>query len=195
MEKVYDLTMQQLRASSYSPAYNNAIGTVEPYRGTDHTVRKMIELARGARGEKSIYVRRHAEQIIQNIRPKAYQSECAAIGKWWGNNGRYTRDPVHVELIKDPERMISDAAQGRLVCDCDEFALGIGTCCLVIGAEVEFVTVGFEPRPFGFPKRHTHVFCRAKDPSSKIWWVLDPVAGRRTMPMLSRVKQYSFFPV
>jgi len=185
----------QLRASSYSPAYNHAVGTVEPYRGTDHTVRKMIELARGLRGERSILVRRHAEQIIQNIRPKAYASEIIAINKWVGNNGRYTRDPVHVELIKDPEQMINDAVQGRLVIDCDEAALLIGTCCLVIGAPVQFVTVGFKPRRFGEGKIHTHVFCRAQDPSTSIWWVLDPVAGRKTASMLGRVKQHTFFPV
>lgn len=184
-----------LRASAYSPAYNNAIGSVEPYRGTDHTVRKMIELARGERGERSIFVRRHTEQIIANIRPKAYLSECVAISKWWGNNGRYTRDPVHVELIKDPERMVQDATQGRLVCDCDEFALGIGTCCLVIGAPIRFVTVGFKPRRFGEPKIHTHVFVEAQDPSTGLWWALDPVAGRKTANMLSRVQQYTFFPV
>lgn len=184
-----------LRASSYSPAYNNAVGTVETYRGTDHTVRKMIELARGPRGEKSILVRRHAEQIVQNIRPKDYASEVIAISKWWGNNGRYTRDPVHVELIKDPERMIADATQGRLVIDCDEAALAIGTCCLVIGAEIEFVTVGFQPPRFGVPKQHTHVFVRAQDPRTKLWWVLDPVAGRRTAQMLGRIKQHTRFAV
>jgi hypothetical protein len=184
-----------LRASTYSHAYNNAVGTVESYRGTDHTVQKMIDLARGNRGEKSIRVRRHAEQIVANIRPKDYASEVIAISKWWGNNGRYTRDPVHVELIKDPERMVADAAQGRLVCDCDEFALGIGTCCLVIGAEIEFVTVGFKPRRPGEPKIHTHVFVRAQDPRTKIWWVLDPVAGRRTASMIGRIAQYTVFPV
>lgn len=183
-----------LRASQYSPIYNQAVGSVEPYRGTDHTVRKMIELARGNRGERSILVRRHAEQIISHIRPKDYASEVIAIGKWWGNNGRYTRDPVHVELIKDPQRMIEDAAQGRLVCDCDEMALGIGTCCLVVGSPIQFVTVGFRP-PRPFAKEHTHVFVRAQDPRTKIWWVLDPVAGRRTAPMLGRVTQYSVFPV
>jgi len=184
-----------LRASSYSPTYNNVVGSVEPYRGTDHTVRKMIELARGPRGERSILVRRHAEQIIQNIRPKDYASEVVAVGKWVGNNGRYTRDPVHVELIKDPEQMISDAMQGRLVIDCDEAGLLIGTLCLVLGSPVQFVTVGFKPRRMGEPKIHTHVFVRAQDPRTGTWWVLDPVAGRRTTPMLGRVKQHSIFPV
>lgn len=184
-----------LRAAQYSPAYNQAVGTFETYRGTDHTVAKMIELARGARGERSIKVRRHAEQIIANVRPKDYASEIIACCRWWTIAGRYTRDPLHVELLKDPERMVDDAVAGRLVVDCDEFALSIGTSCLSIGAPVQFVTVGFKPRLPGEPKVHTHVFVRAQDPRTKTWWVLDPVAGRRTAQMLSRVRQYSIFEV
>lgn len=189
------LKQPMLRASAYSPAYNNAVGTLEAYRGTDHTVATMIRLALSDRGERSFKVRRHTEQIIGNIRPKDYASEIIAICRWWGNAGRYTRDPLHVEMLRDPERLIDDALAGRLACDCDEYALAIGTCCLVIGAPVRFVTVGFSPRWPGEPKVHTHVFATAQDPRTKVWWVLDPVAGRRTAPMLGRVKQSSIFPV
>jgi len=184
-----------LRAHSYDPAYNHAVGTIEPYRGTDHTVQRMVQLALGPRGERSIRVRRHAEQIIANVRPKDYTSEMFAILRWWTNAGRYARDPLHVEMMKDPEKMIDDADAGRLTIDCDEQSLGIGTDCLVVGAPVQFVTVGFEPRRPFQSKRHTHVFVRAQDPRTKIWWVLDPVAGRRTASMLNRVKQYSIFDV
>lgn len=184
-----------LRASVYSPAYNNAVGTLEPYRGTDHTVAKMIQLALGDRGERSFKVRRHAEQIICNVRPKDYVSEVVSICRWWGNAGRYTRDPVHVEMIRDPERLLDDALSGRGAFDCDDLALAIGTTCLCIGAPVRFVTVGFSPRWPGEPKVHTHVFATAQDPRTKTWWVLDPVAGRRTASMLKRVKQYSNFDV
>ena len=59
-----------LRNPNYSQQYNQAVGTVEPYKGTDHTVQRMMELARGDRGERSIKVRRHTEQIIGNLRPK-----------------------------------------------------------------------------------------------------------------------------
>lgn len=184
-----------LRNLTYSQGYNNAVGTTEPYRGTDHTVGAMVALARGARGEKSIKVRRHAEQIVGGIRPKDYASEAIAAGRWWTNAGRYTRDPVHVEMLRDPERLIDDAIAGKLACDCDEFALAIGTSCLVLGLPIQFVTVGFEPRRPGAPKIHTHVFVRAQDPRTKDWWVLDPVAGRRVGAMLARVKQYSIFDV
>lgn len=183
-----------LRAAGYLPAYNNpGPSKTVPYLGTDHTVRTMIDLAKGTRGEQSIKVRRHTEQIIKNVRPKDYAAELIAICKWWGNAGRYTRDPLHVELVKDPERMVDDSQMGILTLDCDDFATAIGACCLVIGADVNFVTVGFKPRFPGAPRIHTHVFARAQDPRTKVWYVLDPVAGRRTNRMLSRVQQYTIF--
>lgn len=184
-----------LRVSQYLPQYNQATGTVEPYRGTDHTVARMIQLAKGPRGERSIKVRRHTEQIVGHIRPKDYCSEAVAICKWWGNAGRYTRDPLHVEMLRDPEQMVDDAMQGKLAVDCDEFATAIGTGCLCIGSRIQFVTAGFRPRRPGQPKVHTHVFVRAQDPRTKVWWVLDPVAGRRTASMLKRIKQYTIFEV
>lgn len=184
-----------LRNSTYSRAYNAVSGTTEPYRGTDHTVAKMIELARGDRGERSIKVRRHAEQIVNGIRPKDYASEAVACCRWWTNAIRYTRDPVHVEMLRDPERLVDDALVGKLAADCDEAALAIGTSCLVLGLPITFVTVGFAPRYPGQPKVHTHVFVRAQDPRTKIWWILDPVAGRRTAQMRDRVRQYTVFEV
>jgi len=195
-----------LRAAAYSPTYNQATGTTEPYRGTDHTVAVMIQLAKGLvdpramvqgalQGERSIKFRRHTEQIINNLRPKDYTSEIIAISRWWGNAGRYTRDPLHVELIRSPDRLLNDALAGRAALDCDDLALAIATSCLTIGARAQFVTVGFKPRLPGQPKIHTHVFARAQDPKSKVWWVLDPVAGRKTGSMLQRVKQYTIFEV
>lgn len=184
-----------LRQSTYNPHYNNAVGTTEPYRGTDHTVARMIQVAKGERGERSLKVRRHTEQIIGHLRPKDYCSEIIAICKWWGNAGRYTRDPLHVEMVRDPERLVDDALMGKLNIDCDDYAVAIGTGCLCIGAPIQFVTVGFAARAPGQPKSHSHVFVRAQDPRTKKWWVLDPVAGRKTANMLKRVKQYTIFEV
>jgi len=151
----------------------------------------MIQLVKGARGEQSIRVRRHTEQIVGGLRAKDYSSEVVGINYWWAQHGRYTRDPVHVEMLRDPERLVDDAQSGKLALDCDEYAIAIGCSCLVIGAEIEFITVGFRPKP----APHTHVFVRSKDPRTGIWWVLDPVAGRKTSEMLSRVKHYRIYRV
>lgn len=117
------------RAQTYAPSHNHAVGRIEPYRGTDHTVAVMIQLVgrrvdprdivRGAlRDERSLKVRRHTEQIINNLRPKDYTSEMIAICRWWGNAGRYTRDPLHVEMLRSTDQLIDDANAGRLACDC-----------------------------------------------------------------------------
>lgn len=195
-----------LRASTYQPNYNEAGSTTQPYRGTDHTVQTMIKLAKGwvdpremvgstLRGERSIKVRRHTEQIVNQVRPKDYASEIIAVCRWWTNAIRYTRDPLHVEMLRDPDRLVDDAVAGKLNADCDEMAIAIGTCCLTIGARCQFVTVGFTPPSKNRPKIHTHVFVRVQDSRSKTWWVLDPVAGRRTNRMLRRVQQYTIFEV
>jgi len=166
----------------------------------------MVQLAKGAvdprrmvhnalQAERSVKFRRHTEQIINNLRPKDYTSELVAICRWWGNAGRYTRDPLHVEYIRTPDRLLDDALAGRLACDCDDVALAIATACMCIGAKAQFVTCGFKERLPGRPKVHTHVFTRAQDPKSKVWWVLDPVAGRKTNDMLSRIKQYTIFNI
>lgn len=184
-----------LRQSRYLPDYNNAPGTTEPYRGTDHTVGRMIDLVKGSTGERSLKVRRHTEQLVSNVRPKDYSSEMIAICRWWGNAGRYTRDPVHVEMLRSPDRLIDDALSGKLSIDCDEFATAIGAGCLSIGCPIQFVTVGFKASAPGEPKIHTHVFVRGQDPRTKQWWVLDPVAGRKVANMLKRVKQFTVFEV
>lgn len=184
-----------MRASMPGADYLSVPSTRMSYLGTPQTVSTMVRLALGPRGEQSPLVRRHAEQIVSNIRPKDYASELMAIFYWWCRAGRYTRDPLHVELLKDPERLVVDAMNGHLVCDCDEFALGIATDCMVIGAPAQFVTVGFKPRLPGQPETYTHVFCRAQDPRTGTWWILDPVAGVRVEPMLKRVKQFKIYDI
>lgn len=184
-----------IRPGAYDPSYNQVPATIVPYRGTPATIAKMCELALGPRGEQSLVVRRHAEQVVSNLRPKDYASEVMALYYWWCMAGRYTRDPLHVELLKDPQRLVEDAESGRLTCDCDEFALGIATDCMVIGAEADFVTVGFKERMPGMPALYSHVFARAKDPRTGLWWVLDPVAGKNVRRMLKRVKQYQIYKI
>ena len=184
-----------MRTSAPGTDYLNVPSKRLQYLGTPQTVATMSALALGPRGEQSTLVRRHAERIVGSLRPKDYASELMAIFYWWCRAGRYTRDPVHVELLKDPERLVTDGERGHLVCDCDEFALGIATDCLVVGAPAQFVTVGFRPRMPGAPEIYTHVFARAQDPRTGIWWVLDPVAGVKAGSMLKRVQQYRIYPI
>lgn len=184
-----------LRSSSPGSQYLTVPSKRLQYLGTPQTIATMSALALGPRGEQSPFVRRHAERIVANLRPKDYASELMGIFYWWCRAGRYTRDPLHVELLKDPERLVTDGENGQLVIDCDEFALGIATDCMVVGAPAQFVTVGFRTRLPGAPEGFTHVFARAQDPRTGIWWILDPVAGARAEAMLKRVKQYRIYEI
>lgn len=162
---------------------------IRPFRGPSDTVRTMIELCLGRRGEQSTLVRGLKDHIVREIHPKDYFSECMAVRNYVHEHVRYSNDALGVEQIQDPERMCDQIVKyGKCVADCDEIALLIGTLCRQLGREVEFVIVGF-----GAPGHYSHVFVRVKEPKSGQWLVLDPVAGTDEASMLRRVTTYQIW--
>lgn len=193
------------------PVADNQHVRIERYRGTPQTVREMILLANGDRGQKSFKLRERVEDVIRHVRPRDYWSEVLAIYYWTcGPQFRYTRDPLRVEQVKDPLRMLWEIdTKGAALGDCDDLATFIMACIGAIGGEARIVTVGFRPvngrTPRGtsmnepdlnlitsphprLPGPFSHVFCQAKKPRGG-WVTLDPVAGPRTESMHNRVKQ------
>lgn len=131
-------------------------------------------------------VRSLAETITRELQPKDYLGEILAIRNFATEHIRYVNDPLHVELVKDPERLIEEmAAHGKAAGDCDDIACFIGTLALCVGRMAEFVVVGFEG-----PGSYSHVFTRVLEPKSNNWIVCDPVAGSQESRMLSRVKTF-----
>lgn len=160
--------------------------TLSGFTGAPDTVRAMVRQAQGARGEKSMLVRSVVERITSGLQPKDYLGEIVAVRNWVAENVRYLNDPLHVELVKDPQRLVEEVmAWGKASADCDEIACLIGTMCLQLGRIVEFVIVGF-----GAPGSYSHVFCRVLEPKSGKWIVCDPVAGTGERGMLQRVTTY-----
>jgi hypothetical protein len=186
------------------------------YRGTPQTVIEMVKAANGERGQKSFKLRDRVERVIRNLNPKDYWSEALAIYYWTcGPLFRYTRDPLRVEQVKDPLRILWEIdKKGVTLVDCDDFATFILACLGTIGARGRIVTVGFQPANgrSGNPKimeepelrfmsgenmrrlpgPFTHVFCQALKPGGS-WVTLDPVAGPRTANMHRRVKQMRIY--
>lgn len=143
----------------------------------------------GARGEHSLKVRRACEDVIGGVWPKDYLGEVLAIRNFATDHIRYTNDPRHIELIKDPERIIAEIEErGVCLCDCDEIAQLIATMALVAGRTAEFVVVGF-----GAAGDYSHVFARVQEPKSGIQVVCDPVAGQDERQMLERVTTKQFW--
>lgn len=165
------------------------VSRLSRFTGSPDTLNKMREHAWGARGEKSPVVREMTESVVSGIREKDYLSEILAVRNFGIQGIHYLNDPLHVEYIKDPERMVTEIrANGRTLADCDEIAQLLATMILQIGRVAEFVVVGF-----GEPGDYTHVFARAKEPKSGQWIVIDPVAGSDERSMLERVTSYEIW--
>ena len=159
---------------------------IRPFTDPSDTVRTMIELCVGDRGERSTLVRNVKDHIIREVQPKDYFSEILAVRNWVHEHCKYSNDALGVEQIQDPERICDQVIKhGKAVMDCDEIALIIGTLCRQLGREVEFVIVGF-----GRPGSYSHVFARVKEPKSGKWIVVDPVAGTDEASMLGRVTTF-----
>lgn len=146
----------------------------------------MVRAAQGPRGEQSLFVRRVTENVIRLVQPKDYLGEILAIRYWVTEHIRYTGDPLHVELVRDPQALLEEINEhGVVTADCDEIALLIATMCMQLGRVVEFVVVGF-----GDPGHYSHVFARVREPRSEAFVVVDPVAGTDERGMLDRVTTY-----
>lgn len=169
-----------------SPLAQNPEHTLTGFTGAPDTLRAMVRAALGERGEKSLVVRGLAERITRDLQDKDYLGEIVAIRHWVSRNVRYLNDPLHVELIKDPQRLVEEFhAYGRTTADCDEIACLLGTLALCIGRVAEYVVAGF-----GEPGHYSHVFARVFEPKSGQWIVCDPVAGTGERQMLTRITTY-----
>ncbi len=159
------------------------------FTGSPDTLNKMRQQAWGPRGEQSMRVRAVTEDVVSGVRPKDYLSEILAVRNYGMTHLRYLNDPLHVELIKDPERIVDEILQnGLALVDCDEIAELTATMLMQLGRVAEFVVVGF-----GAPGEYSHVFTRVKEPKSGQWIVCDPVAGSDERTMLERVTTYEIW--
>jgi hypothetical protein len=188
---------------------------VQKYQGTPQTVVEMIKAANGDRGQKSFKLRERVEDVIRGIRPRSYWSEALAIYYWCcGPQFRYTHDPLRVEQVKDPLRILWEIDnKGSTLVDCDDLATFILACLGTVGVSGRIVTVGFDsarlhkinPKAFDDPEfklmtsprtklpgPFTHVFCQGRK-APDVWVTLDPVAGPRTARMHNRVKQVRIY--
>jgi Transglutaminase-like superfamily len=149
-------------------------------------LKEMVRAVHGVRGEQSILVRSVTEEVVSGLQPKDYLGEILAIRYWVTENVRYVNDPLHVEVVKDPERIVEEImGRGQAAEDCDGIALLIATMCLQVGRAAEFVVAGF-----GEPGHYSHVFVRVKEPRTNQWIVCDPVAGSDERGMLDRVTTF-----
>lgn len=157
--------------------------THAPFSGPDDTLRLMVRLALGERGEQSVMVRSMKDHIVRKVASKDYLGEILAIRNFAAEKVRYSNDALGVEQVQDPQRICEQINQhGNAVGDCDDIACFIGALCRQLGRVCEFVVVGF-----GQPGAYSHVFVRVKEPKTSKWIVCDPVAGTGEAGMLRKV--------
>lgn len=162
---------------------------IRGFHGPPDTLAEMVKAAQGHRGEKSMVVRSITERVVGQLWPKDYLGEILAINAWVSEHVQYLNDPMHVELLKDPQRLCEEIlSRGYARGDCDDIAVLMATMALQVGRHAQFVVAGF-----GGPGSFSHVFARVQDPRSKQWIVCDPVAGSNVASMLKRITTYQIW--
>ena len=167
--------------------------TTRPFRGAKDTLALMANLALGDRGERSILVRRFTDWVVRDVCPKDYLGEIIALRNILVQPSpvrpgtpifRYINDPRHVELVKDPQRMVEEIMNfGTTAVDCDEQALMCATMAMQLGRRPQFVALGFSPNTL------THVACRVQEPKTNEWIWMDSVAGPREREAAEKAKE------
>lgn len=163
--------------------------TISGFHGPPDTLAGMVKVTQGPRGEQSMLVRSMTEDVVGDLWPKEYLGEINAVCNWVAEHVVYLNDPLHVELVKDPQRLCEEiVARGKARGDCDDIAVLIATMCLQLGRQAQYVVAGFGERG-----GYTHVFARVQEPRTKEWIVCDPVAGTDVAAMLRRITTYQIW--
>lgn len=133
--------------------------------------------------------RRICEHICAGLDSKDYLSEYLAIYQYVLQHCRYMRDPRTVEYVRSPKELSRQLLNGETPStDCDDCSALIASWVTAMGGTAEFVTVAFADQFYDGRRQYSHVYCRAYEPRSRQWIVLDPVAAEKTDEMLRRVK-------
>lgn len=189
----------------------------EPYSGTPKTVLEIFRVALGPHGAQSWPLRKYVEEIVKDVRPRDYWSEALAIHYTvCGPRFRYTHDPLKVELVKSPEKMLHEiATRGVALGDCDDLAAFELAALSTVGVPGRVATGAFDYRPelagvlgleradkYGFASDgsngsgvvgpFSHVWAEGLR-SDGAWVILDPVAGPHTRQMRRRLRQLRYY--
>ena len=165
------------------------------YSGAEQTVRVM---ARSILEDANHFETRElCEVVCQGLDSKDYLSEYLALYGCLLANTRYMRDPRRVELVRAPwviSRMILDGHRPSI--DCDDASNWLAAAVLAVGGAPELVTVAFnDGMIYNGKQQYSHVFCRALEPKTRRYVVLDPVAAEKTSEMLRRVRAHHEWPI
>lgn len=136
------------------------------------------------------------ERIVAGLPSKDYLGEYLAYYYFVLGNCRYMRDPRTVELVRAPNVVARELANGKKPSlDCDDMAALLAAMVLMGGGSARVVTVAFRHMFHNGDRQYSHVFAQAKEPMSGTWVTLDPVAASRTKQMLGRAVAAKIWPI
>lgn len=95
-----------------------------------------------------------ANGIAATVAARDYAGIAQNIRAWLQRHFRFVRDPLGVELLRDPEYQLRQwMAQGFITGDCDDVAVLGAALGKAVGIGARFVAVGFTP---GGPLLHVY---------------------------------------
>lgn len=112
--------------------------------GSSQTLHRMRDLVN--RSLSVPLVVETANGIAALVAPRDYLGIAQAIRGWLTQHFRFVRDPVGVELVRDPVYMLRQwQANGYITGDCDDAAVLGAALGKADGIGARFVAVGFQP--------------------------------------------------
>lgn len=95
-----------------------------------------------------------ANGIAALVPPRDYVGIARAIRAWMAQRFRFVRDPLGVELLRDPQYQLNQwMAQGFITGDCDDAAVLGAALAKSVGIGARFVAVAFQQ---GAPLVHVY---------------------------------------
>jgi len=184
--------------------------TTERFQGAPHTVANIRKLA--VKAQLNYALRQLAEEIVGRLPSKDFLSEIGAVHYWVLGHTRYANDPRSVELVRSPAEVLArlehhvdqlleiaragtPSAPWRPSLDCDDMTALLVALLLVLGREVQIMTVAFRDAFVRGQRQYSHVFVRVREPLTGQWIVLDPVAAEGAAKMLARVRAAHIWPI
>ena len=132
-------------------------------RGNMKTLQYMIIQARRYSGLP--IVREFALWILNSKGTVSHRhrDEALAVGEYIQKGIEYAKDPVHIEYLQSPVKLIKDIRAGKARGDCDDMALLAATVLLSIGIQPYFKVVKYNPMSSGF----NHIYVTTKEKNGR----------------------------
>lgn len=137
--------------------------------GVDRTVERMTTIAQdSARDHRFITF---AQSISLRGGRKDSLEVLAALVKWVRDHWTFRRDPVHVELVKTPERLLTELkSRDMMIGDCDDASVLIASLTTALGYPSRFVVLQRKKSAKSYDHIYVETFADGR------WHSLDGVA-------------------